>query len=250
MTDATDPEQALLSSIRQQLSPTSSDQARVSSRVAARIATGVLTPSLPDLDVPKPLGTWPGLRGAGQQLIAASVLSAVTFGAGYLLGRQAPPGLAPVAVVSAPIAVVSAPVAVVSVPPAPQRAAPEPIPTADALPSAEPQATNVPSSKRQEPTASESASAGQTLSEEARELRRVDSALRAGMPLLALGILNDLDRKIPRGALGEERAAARLIARCQNGDGGARRSAAVWLERNSRSVYAARVQASCSESAQ
>ena len=67
------------------------------------------------------------------------------------------------------------------------------------------------------------------------------------MPLLALGILNDLDRKIPRGALGEERAAARLIARCQNGDGGARSSAELWLGKNARSVYATRVQASCTE---
>lgn len=236
MTDGIDPEQALLSSIRQQLSPSSSDRARVGSRVAARIATGVLTPSLPEnFDVPKALGSWPGLRGVGQQLIAASLLSAVTFGAGYLLGRHAPADVARVAAVSTQ--------------PAPRQAAPEPTPAPEALPSAEPQAPSVPSSKRQAPSASASTStsAGQTLSEEARELRRVDSALRGGMPLLALGILNDLDRKIPRGALGEERAAARLIARCQNGDGGARSSAALWLEKNSRSVYATRVQASCME---
>jgi hypothetical protein len=107
----------------------------------------------------------------------------------------------------------------------------------------------MPSSRRQEYTASAgaSANAGQTLSEEARELRRVDNALRGGMPLLALGILNELDRKIPRGALGEERAAARLIARCQNGDTGARSSSGAWLEKNSRSVYAARVRTSCTE---
>ncbi len=238
MTDAIDPEQALLSSIRQQLSPTSSDQARVSSRLAARIATGVLTPSLQEnLDVPKALGSWPGLRGVGQQLVAASLLSAVTFGAGYLLGSHAPREVTPIAVPSAP--------------PAPQKAAPEPTPAPDTVTSAEPQAPSVPSTKRQEPataaSTSASANAGQTLSEEARELRRVDSALRGGMPLLALGILNDLDRKIPRGALGEERAAARLIARCQNGDGGARSSAVGWLEKNPRSVYATRVQASCTE---
>lgn len=237
MTDAIDPEQALLSSIRQHLSPTTTDRARVGSRVAARIAAGVLTPSLPDnLDVSKALGTWPGLRGVGQQLVAASLLSAVTFGAGYFLGRHAPPEGAPVA-----------PVAVASAPPALQEAAPEPL-APKTVTSAEPQAPGTPS-KRQEPaaSASTSASAGRTLSEEARELRRVDSALRSGMPLLALGILSDLDRKIPRGALGEERAAARLIARCQNGDGGARSSAALWLEKNSRSVYATRVQASCTE---
>ena len=236
MTDGIDPEQALLTSIRQQLSPTATDRARVGSRVAARIAAGVLTPSLPeDPHVPESLGTWPGLRGIGQQLVAASLLSAATFGAGYFLGRQAPPDRAPVAVMSAP--------------PAAPEGAPKPTPAPEAVPSAEPQAPSMPSSKRPEPAAlaSTSASAGQTLSEEARELRRVDSALRSGMPLLALGILSDLDRKIPRGALGEERAAARLIARCQNGDEGARSSAALWLEKNSRSVYATRVQASCTE---
>lgn len=234
MTDGIDPEQALLTSIRRQLSPTASDRARVSSRVAARIAAGVLTPSLPeDSYVPKSLGTWPGLRGIGQQLVAASLLSAATFGAGYFLGRHTPPAPAPVAVVSAP--------------PAAPEAAPKPTPTPEAVPSAEPQAPSMPLSKRPEPGATASAGAGQTLSEEARELRRVDSALRSGMPLLALGILSDLDRKIPRGALGEERAAARLIARCQNGDGGARSSAALWLQKNSRSVYASRVQASCTE---
>ena len=231
MTDAIDPEQALLSSIRQQLSPTSADRERVSSRVSARIATGVLTPSLPeDLEAPKSVGPWRGLRGVGQQVAAAGLLSVVTFGAGYLLGRQAPPSAAVVTVPPAPPAVLQ--------PPSPPTSASQP------MPSLEPQAPRV-VSRRQEPAASPGANSSQTLSEEARELRRVDSALRAGMPLLALGILRDLDQKIPRGALTEERAAARLIARCQNGEAGARSGAVTWLEKNARSVYTTRVQASC-----
>jgi len=231
VTDAIDPEQALLSSIRQQLSPTSADRERVSSRVSARIATGVLTPSLPeDSEAPKSVGPWQGLRGVGQQVVAAGLLSVVTFGAGYLLGRQAPPSAALVTVPPAPPAVLQ--------PPSPPTSASQP------MPSLEPQAPSV-ASRRQEPAALPSTNSGQTLSEEARELRRVDSALRAGMPLLALGILRDLDQKIPRGALTEERAAARLIARCQNGEAGARGGAVTWLEKNARSVYATRVRASC-----
>jgi hypothetical protein len=238
VTDGIDPEQALLSSIRQELSPTSADRERVTSRVAARIATGVLTPSLPEhLDAPKPVGAWPGLRGLGQQVVAAGLLSVVTFGAGYLLGRQAPPSAALVTVPPA-----------AAVPPAALQPPPPPALAPQAMPSVEPPGPPSASSyRRQEPAAPASANSGQTLSEEARELRRVDSALRGGMPLLALGILRDLDQKIPRGALTEERAAARLIARCQNGEAGARSGAVTWLEKNARSVYATRVQASCTE---
>jgi len=231
VTDAIDPEQALLSSIRQQLSPTSADRERVSSRVSARIATGVLTPSLPDSEAPKSVGPWQGLRGVGQQVVAAGLLSVVTFGAGYLLGRQAPPSAALVTVPRVPPAVLLPP-------PSPPTSASQP------MPSLEPQAPSV-ASRRQEPAALPTASSSQTLSEEARELRRVDGALRAGMPLLALGILRDLDQKIPRGALMEERGAARLIARCQNGEAGARSGAVTWLEKNARSVYTTCVQASC-----
>jgi hypothetical protein len=85
------------------------------------------------------------------------------------------------------------------------------------------------------------------LSEEARELGRVDRALRAGNPLLALGILRELDRKIPRGVLAEERTAARYIARCQSGEAGAGEGATAWLEQHPRSMYATRLTAACGE---
>jgi hypothetical protein len=65
------------------------------------------------------------------------------------------------------------------------------------------------------------------------------------MPVLALSLLNDLDSRIPRGALGEERAAARLMARCMTRDPDATGAASAWLKTHPRSVYAPRLRESC-----
>jgi hypothetical protein len=76
-------------------------------------------------------------------------------------------------------------------------------------------------------------------------LRRVEKSLRANDPALALALLGDLDERFPRTALGEERLAARVIAHCTVGDGGARLRAESFLRERPGSVYAERVQTAC-----
>lgn len=58
-----------------------------------------------------------------------------------------------------------------------------------------------------------------SLNEEVRVMRRVERALRSDNPRLALALLSDLDRAVPRGQLGEERLAASVQARCALGYG-------------------------------
>lgn len=234
MTSQVDPEQALLLAIQRELSPSPFDRQRVRSALALRIGAATsaaqLAASKPgDLGEARVLA--PGLRGLSQQLVAAGLIGAACFGAGYLTGRSrpAPP-------------TVSATTTTREVPPLEQVPAVEPlvaVPTASSL-KATPSGRPVPAS-----SPGPTVDAASTLSEEARELRRVDRALRAGSPLLALGILRELDEKVPRGALMEERSAARYVARCQSGDATAASAAAAWLEKHPRSVYSARVRASC-----
>jgi hypothetical protein len=81
-------------------------------------------------------------------------------------------------------------------------------------------------------------------------LRRVEKSLRAKDAALALALLGELDERFPRTALGEERLAARVIAHCTVGDGGARLRAESFLRDRPGSVYAERVQTACAVPAQ
>jgi hypothetical protein len=62
------------------------------------------------------------------------------------------------------------------------------------------------------------ASATESLGQEVRALRAVEYALRDENPRLALAILQQLDRDVPKGTLVEERRATSVIARCSTGD--------------------------------
>jgi Flp pilus assembly protein TadD len=55
------------------------------------------------------------------------------------------------------------------------------------------------------------------LAEEVALLSRAETELRAGRPAKALSALSEHQRKFPRGALAEERAAARIQALCALG---------------------------------
>jgi hypothetical protein len=83
------------------------------------------------------------------------------------------------------------------------------------------------------------------LEEELRTLRRVDRAQRDGNARLALSLLDDLDREVPAGKLGEERAAARTLARCTLGYGAQSVLHREFVQRHPGSVYAARVAEAC-----
>ena len=229
----------LLDDVRRVLSPTRSDRERLQARILASIALGAPSPVLDDApSAQAPSGAPPalaGIRGLGPQALAGALIATTAFGAGYFTGRSSSTS-EPAAVVAPSRAndMLPSPPAAPAAPPA--KPAAEPAPPRQAA-----KATAVPAN------ASASSPEAHSVSEEARELQRVDRALRSGMPGLALGILRELDERFPRGVLLEERAAARLMARCQNGDAEAPGAAAEWLERHEQSVYAARLRAACPE---
>jgi hypothetical protein len=98
------------------------------------------------------------------------------------------------------------------------------------------------------PTSSEgSPSARASADEELRLLRRIQRALADSNPRLALALLTELDRLVPRSQLLEERQAATVVARCQlEDDPAARVSAASAFERRyPESLYSARIRQTC-----
>ncbi len=107
-------------------------------------------------------------------------------------------------------------------------------------PSAAPRAERVPSAKPQP-----QAPAEDPLAQELRTLRRVERLLREQNPRLALSLLGELDRAVPKGRLVEERRAAATVARCALEPASATARAAVFRENHPDSVYQKRVDRSC-----
>lgn len=91
--------------------------------------------------------------------------------------------------------------------------------------------------------------AGSSLAVEVWMLQRARRALNAQNGELALGIVEELDQRFPRGVLMEERNATRILSLCALGrDADARRFTAAFLGEHPGSVYAARVRDSCGAS--
>jgi hypothetical protein len=96
--------------------------------------------------------------------------------------------------------------------------------------------------------------ADDALAEEVALLERVERAIRAGEPNLALALLAQLDQEIAVAALPEERAAARVLALCVRAGARAhgsleateaKASAERFLAASPASVYADRIRSSC-----
>jgi hypothetical protein len=245
MIDLGDRERKLLEEMRVVLGPTRADRERIGARIARSIALGALEPSAAlggetPVAVPGEAGTFAtGIRGLGGQLLAGTLVAATAFGAGYFTAWSR--SMETRAVAAQPTRGGDVRPTEPSLPAerAPADVGKTPAPASASVPRSRPAPAGA--------SAPAASSGAGTVSEEARELQRVDRALRNGMPALALGILKELDERIPRGVLLEERAAARLIARCQNGDAEAPKAAAAWLERHANSVYAPRLRAACAE---
>ena len=85
-----------------------------------------------------------------------------------------------------------------------------------------------------------------SLAEELAMLQRARRALAADNGRLALGIVQELDERFPKGVLVEERGATRVLALCKlERVSEAREAARVFLARHPGSVYAERVRTSC-----
>ena len=84
------------------------------------------------------------------------------------------------------------------------------------------------------------------LREETAELRRAQQALRAGNSELTLKLLTEQDQTFSRGALQQERSAARVLALCQSGHKDLARTEAEHFEQRwPKSALVARVRSSC-----
>lgn len=87
---------------------------------------------------------------------------------------------------------------------------------------------------------------GPDLLAESQALARVQQALRSGQHSQALRLLGEQEHEFTRGALHEERAAARALALCGAGQRAAgERAAAAFVARYPESVLRARVQSGC-----
>jgi hypothetical protein len=88
-----------------------------------------------------------------------------------------------------------------------------------------------------------------SLAVELAMLQRARRALNAENGRLALGIVEELDERFPKGVLVEERSATRILSLCQLGRAAeAKQAARDFLERYPSSVYAERVRQSCAAS--
>ena len=108
----------------------------------------------------------------------------------------------------------------------------------------QPPASKPPGSKRRASPAQSEPRNGASSGELAL-LQRAERALRSGEPELALSFLDDIERRYPETRLGEERTAARLMARCARADAHVGEQARQFLQSHRASVYSDRVAELC-----
>ena len=194
---------ALVDAGRSALRPTDGDRARIETALRMRLGPAALPPQ--GSVAPPPV-----VAAAGWKAVAATVIGVGLSGVAlYLaLGRE-PATPLPQAAVSAPSVASTAPAAPAPAPAAPTAAAPatiEPVPAPVAAPPV--------------PASSEGLVARtprDRLAEEVALLSRATSALRAGHAAEALKALDEHQARFPRGALSEERRAAKAQALCSLG---------------------------------
>lgn len=207
------------------LRPSSGDRARVRSALAARLgAASLLLPHQASAAAPKALVTWSKLH-----TVLAGVGAGLAVAGSYLAVQSsvdpvAAPPVKPPAVAPLPARPPAAPVSTAA------RANPE-VDTPEPEPA-------VPASRKQTPA--------DPLAEEVAILSRATSLLRAGNPGEGLRLLNEHQRKFPKGRLAEERRAARIQALCALGRRPEAEAELARLARSSpRSPHLARAQRAC-----
>ena len=206
------------------LRPSSRDRARVTSALAARLGTAALLLPHAASAMPKPVPVWPKLA----KITASLSAGVAVIGASYWVTQTAP---APVEAPVKPPAI-AAPVVTHAAPPASN------VESADVPPSAlapEPPATPARRLVAVDP-----------LAEEVAILSKATSALRAGNPAEGLRLLDEHQRRFPKGRLAEERRAARIQALCAMGKLSAAEAELSRLAQSSpRSPHLARAQRAC-----
>jgi hypothetical protein len=201
--------------------PTEFERARVRRAVQLGLASGVATLGPSRLRLP-----------SSAKLVAAlAVTGTVAGGAWYAHERSSPPPSTRLAVA----------------PTEPRAVVPTP-PVASAVPSDAPEVAQ-PAPSRAEERAARPPSRSEELAAEIALLAQVNVAINSGQASRAFALLRDYDRRFSPGVLGEERAAAGVLALCAAGRVDAARSAAERFEKRwPRSPLLARIGSSCAGS--
>jgi len=181
--------QAIVWEGRAALLPAAGERERIEALLDARLSAMAPTPRL---------DAAPPLRAAGWRFVTPLAIGIALVGVGVFSSRARAPSVAP----QRPPSV--APVA--SAPP------PEPPAAAPALVAAPEPPAQVVAEPRDPPIAAPSAP--DRLAQEVALLSRATSALRAGRAAEAMKLLDEHQRKFPKGVLGEERRGARAQALC------------------------------------
>jgi len=207
------------------LRPSVGDRARVRSALAARLGgAALLIPHQATAAAPKSLLAWSKIHTMIASVGAGFVAAGAYYGVQSSSESVAPPPVMPPAAVPHEPRLPAPPIATAA-PVEAERLAPEP------------EAAVTPVRK----TAPVDA-----LGEEVAILSRATSALRAGNPGEGLRLLNEHQRKFPKGRLAEERRAARIQALCALGRRTEAEAELARLARSSpRSPHLARAQRAC-----
>ena len=207
-----------LAKARAGLSPSPADALRVRASLAAAIAAPVATEAASS--------GWGRSAGRGEGwplrvLVASVAAAAIGAGAGgYWMGYRAGSREAPVGAVQNETSpsVSPSPASAVAGGGAPSSSSPPlTAPVADVATTQE-IVRRRPGNMARSARPAGVASPAEALGQEVRALRAVEHALREDDPRLALAILQQLDRDVPKGKLVEERRATSVIARCAAGD--------------------------------
>lgn len=252
MHELEDRERCVLEGARHHLEPAPADESRIWAALNRELGTAILLAAPSVLTQARSRSASEATKAAGGRVVvkwstligSAALIGAAGFGSGYFVGTSADhrssvpatqPSVTPLSTL--------APLPVASV--TDGRPAQVVVPQADTEPSG--RAARHRSAVTVQPTPAARPSADDDVFlEELSLLRRAERAIRSNDPTVALALLGDLDERFPRGRLLEERAAARVMAGCQQSpDASSQGTARRFLASRPRSVYTGRVQRLC-----
>jgi len=218
---------ALLDAGRAALRPTSADRDRITMALRARIGD---VPAPSDTQSPGAIAPTPGAASAiGWPAISALVVGFLVAGGGLWYALRSDGAASAATSVVAPPPVVPS-VAPAAVAPKEEAAAISPLPPAE---------TSAPAPSARRPS--------DRLAEEVAILSRAETELHAGRYSSALRVLDEHERKFPRGTLAQERLAARIRALC--GLGRTADADAALARLSPKSVHEGRTRAACAAGA-